>query len=1050
MISIASIGGTVSGSNDTVCIGTNATTLTLTGFTGSIQWQASTTSVTNGFSNISGANSATHIANNLSVKTYFRAIVTNGICPSSISTVDSVGVNPAILTNIISGNMRLCSGTNAGILSGSLPTGGNGFSYSYLWLRSTVGNLTGFVAATGINNAKDYSPGILTQHTWFKRVVFSGPCSVDTSNVLMDTVSINISYTIPATPVSIVYGTILTLPSTVLVKYTDSTSEMRPVVWDTLGYTGNVGTYNYTGTITLAPGTCNTGSLTAALVVTVTPRIVIVKADPKTKVYGDPDPPLTWVIISGTLVGTDTFSGSISRVLGENIGKYVILQNTLSLPSNYTLIYIRDTLTITPKPMNVSVTKTTPSIVVFAGDSVTYTIRITNNGPDSLKPGDAITVTDQPGQGLTIGSYSTTHGIYNSFNHLLTLNNFFIPGQFIELFIRARVAIDYHNDSIGNFVSIQLPTDKFNTGDSTDSVWVSTVRLVDLGVHKLANKDTTQASDTIQYTIIVTNNGISKLFTGEKIKILEFLPDSLMQVVFTATRPLGSTYNPVPGDFTLGDTLAPNDSLILNITGIIRPEYTKASIINRVKVETPPGVFDSDSTNDSSWVIIPLKQPASADSIIANNQTICKGNRAIINISSTGIINPVYTWYADSLLTIPLYQSTTLDTLLPVTTSFFITVKGDNRLENIPGTAKKITIKVFDYASDTLILTNDTLICYGKIATLIAKPKGVITNPVFTWYALPSLTVPIAIGDTFRTGVLTRDTLYYVTIKGSVLCESRELHIVRVTINRNCGNVRLGLAKSLTNAIENPDGSYDLSFNFAAGNYGDEPLINVKLRDDLKPVFPKAQIKVVSLTTPGNWHLNKNYNGVTDIELLDTGNRFEVGGRETVQLTLNLIFPAQDTSTQFKNVAIISGASEINGKPVERKSQDGLEPNPDSLITDTSFVPTPIVIVIGNRPKPKIVGSLFIPEGFSPNGDEDHDFFMIDNPDNYNIYFAVFNRWGNILYENNNYDNSWDGKAKRGIIIGEGVPDGTYFYIVEYVDAEGTKQKLAGSLTIVR
>ena len=42
------------------------------------------------------------------------------------------------------------------------------------------------------------------------------------------------------------------------------------------------------------------------------------------KIYGDPDPELTYHITSGTLNGGDTFSGELTRDAGEDVGKYTI------------------------------------------------------------------------------------------------------------------------------------------------------------------------------------------------------------------------------------------------------------------------------------------------------------------------------------------------------------------------------------------------------------------------------------------------------------------------------------------------------------------------------------------------------------------------------------------------------------------------------------------------------------------------------------------------------------------------------------------------------
>lgn len=66
----------------------------------------------------------------------------------------------------------------------------------------------------------------------------------------------------------------------------------------------------------------------------------------------------------------------------------------------------------------------------------------------------------------------------------------------------------------------------------------------------------------------------------------------------------------------------------------------------------------------------------------------------------------------------------------------------------------------------------------------------------------------------------------------------------------------------------------------------------------------------------------------------------------------------------------------------------------------------------------------FVPEAFSPNDDRVNDFFVIPDagffPGN---TLSVYNRWGGLVYEKENYDNTWDG-TKDGTLL----PDGTYFY----------------------
>jgi hypothetical protein len=91
---------------------------------------------------------------------------------------------------------------------------------------------------------------------------------------------------------------------------------------------------------------------------TVTAKPVTVTADAKSKVNGDNDPALTYTTIG--LLGGDTLSGALTRDAGENVGTYAIRQGTLSVGSNYSLSFTGNSLTITARPIVVTVTATSP------------------------------------------------------------------------------------------------------------------------------------------------------------------------------------------------------------------------------------------------------------------------------------------------------------------------------------------------------------------------------------------------------------------------------------------------------------------------------------------------------------------------------------------------------------------------------------------------------------------------------------------------------------------------------------------------------------------
>lgn len=95
-----------------------------------------------------------------------------------------------------------------------------------------------------------------------------------------------------------------------------------------------------------------------------------------------------------------------------------------------------------------------------------------------------------------------------------------------------------------------------------------------------------------------------------------------------------------------------------------------------------------------------------------------------------------------------------------------------------------------------------------------------------------------------------------------------------------------------------------------------------------------------------------------------------------------------------------------------------------------------------------IVVDLSIPSGFSPNSDGINDFFVIPEleTENYTAKLLVWNRWGEIVLEEENYLNDWGGECRAKTCMGNGkLPEGTYFY---HVDVYGVTIK--GYTTIKR
>ncbi|HLU88056.1 MAG TPA: gliding motility-associated C-terminal domain-containing protein, partial [Taishania sp.] len=90
--------------------------------------------------------------------------------------------------------------------------------------------------------------------------------------------------------------------------------------------------------------------------------------------------------------------------------------------------------------------------------------------------------------------------------------------------------------------------------------------------------------------------------------------------------------------------------------------------------------------------------------------------------------------------------------------------------------------------------------------------------------------------------------------------------------------------------------------------------------------------------------------------------------------------------------------------------------------------------------------NVFIPNSFTPNGDNVNDVFPITITDGELIEGYIFNRWGEIVKTFSATDLNWDGKTKSGQLS----PDGVYSYWVIIQKDGGIAVEYHGFVTLIR
>jgi gliding motility-associated-like protein len=348
------------------------------------------------------------------------------------------------------------------------------------------------------------------------------------------------------------------------------------------------------------------------------------------------------------------------------------------------------------------------------------------------------------------------------------------------------------------------------------------------------------------------------------------------------------------------------------------------------------------------------------------------------------------------------------------------------------------TIIVFTVPVNTLV--DDAATAYVNIP----KSGNIATNdvtPAGTTYGQPAqitgATITVGANGTYTFTATVAGTYTYtvpVCAPGQTTnCPTQILVIVVADPTPPPVTKVLDVTKVAGSAILNLDGTFDLTFTIKAYNLTKNFIDSILLKDDLTKVFNNTNgIKVVSVSTSGNLIRNANYDGVINTDLVTISSSLDSSKMDSVMLRINV---PSTISGNFQNT-VIGSVPTVNGILTT------ISTDPTRILSANDTIRKPTLFVI-----PKI--PLNIPEGFSPNNDGIDDTWIIRRPMGTKVSVWVINRWGNEVYKNLDYKNDWRGKGISNI-LGEDLPEGTYYYIVHGTDVDGKLQKLAGSLTIKR
>ena len=315
----------------------------------------------------------------------------------------------------------------------------------------------------------------------------------------------------------------------------------------------------------------------------------------------DPETGL-WAVGDLAVGGADTLrlrarvdSGTLSRVITNTARS---LGSDLADPDEGDDV-AQASLVVDERLADLAVQKDVDVAAPFEGDTVTFTISLTNQGPE---PARGTRVFDPLPTGLTYVSSTATSGSYDAVSGAWTLGEQPV-GMTDTLRLRVRVDSGTVGQEITNVAgpfALAQERDPNPDNDRDSASVVVDQRVADVAVTKTVDEALPFETDTVTFEVVVANAGPSAA-TG--VSVHDTLPTGVLLVSSTATR---GSWSPSTGVWTVGD-IAAGDADTLKIRATVDAGSAGTPLWNVARSQGLEQEFDPDPANDADSASVTLQ-----------------------------------------------------------------------------------------------------------------------------------------------------------------------------------------------------------------------------------------------------------------------------------------------------------------------------------------------------------------------------------------------------------------------------------------------------------
>jgi len=295
----------------------------------------------------------------------------------------------------------------------------------------------------------------------------------------------------------------------------------------------------------------------------------------------------------GTLTSPDVETLQIIATVNAGTAGSIVTNTatiTASTPADSSPGNNTDSVALTVGQPDLSITKSANDTTPQEGDSVTFTIGVTNSGT-----GDAtsVTMTDLLPAGVTFVSSNPSQGTYTPGTGIWAIGSLAASGS-ATLQIVATVNAGTAGSTITNTATITASTPADATpGNNADSESL-TVGQPDLSITKTASSNQVIINFQVTFTIVVTNSG-----TGDatSVTVTDLLPPGL---TFVSATPSQGSYASGTGIWNAGPIAVSGSAtlqIVARVNGPVGSNYVNSAAIT---ASTPADATPGDNSDSEA------------------------------------------------------------------------------------------------------------------------------------------------------------------------------------------------------------------------------------------------------------------------------------------------------------------------------------------------------------------------------------------------------------------------------------------------------------------